>query len=128
MVPLPPSLTLTPSLSLLSAEETAAASAFQPSVNLDAAKDLFAGLDMTSLPDKREAVSRFLAIARAEGLNVSANDNEAKIALGTLVMSNSTLSPAELLSLAENNFGTIKSSRAKLAKASTGTVCEGNEG
>lgn len=97
-------------------------------MNVAAARDLFSGLDMDSLPGKREAVGRLLALVRSEGINVSSDDNEAKIALGTLVMSNSSLSPEELLSLAESNFGTVKSSRAKIARASTGTVCEGNEG
>lgn len=109
-------------------DENVEASTFKPTVNLSAAKDLFSGLDMALLPDKREAVTRFLTVAREEGINVGADDNEAKIKLGTLVMSNSTLGPEELLSLAESNFGTIRSSRAKQARASTGTVCEGNEG
>jgi hypothetical protein len=43
-------------------------------------------------------------------------------------MSNITLGPEQLLSLAENKYGTVKSSKAKLKMASTGTVCEGNEG
>lgn len=97
-------------------------------VNLDAAKDLFAGLDMSTLPGKREAVNKFLEVARAEGINLGSDDNEAKIKVGTLVMSNSTSTPEELLSIAESNFGTVKATKAKIASASTGTVCEGNEG
>jgi hypothetical protein len=83
---------------------------------------------MSTLPDKREAVNRFLALSRKEGINVGSDDNEAKIKLGTLVMSNSALSPEELLSLAESKYGTVKSTKAKMSHASTGTVCEGNEG
>ena len=101
---------------------------FQPSVNLDAAKGLFDDLDMSTLPGKREAVNKFLAVARAQGVNLGADDNDAKIKIGTLVMSNPSLGPEELLGLAESNFGTIKSTKAKLSRASAGTVCEGNEG
>lgn len=111
-----------------SEDETIAATAFQPTVNLDAAKDLFAGLDMATLPSKREAVARLLTVVRAEGINLTSDDNAAKIRLGTLVMANSDLSSEELLSLAEAEFGTVKTTKAKMARASTGTVCEGNEG
>lgn len=109
-------------------EEALDATTFTASVNLEAAKDLFADLDMTTLEGKREAVHKFLAVVRSEGINVGPDDNEAKIKIGTLVMSNITLGPEQLLSLAENKYGTVKSSKAKLKMASTGTVCEGNEG
>mmetsp|Transcript_15082 Transcript_15082/g.24994 ORF Transcript_15082/g.24994 Transcript_15082/m.24994 type:complete len:411 (+) Transcript_15082:65-1297(+) len=109
-------------------EEVLEGTTFSASVNQDAAKDLFAGLDLTTLTDRREAVHRFLAVVRSEGINVGSDDNEAKIKIGTLMMSNNTLGPEELLCLAESKYGTVKSSKAKLKMASTGTVCEGNEG
>jgi hypothetical protein len=112
----------------ITTDELLAAVTFQPTVNLSAAKDLFSGLDMMSMEGKRAAVTRFLAMARKEGINITDDDNAAKIEVGTLVMGNSSLGEEELLSLAEREFGTVKSTRERLAGASTGTVCEGNEG
>lgn len=109
-------------------EEVMEDSKFEATVNLESAKNLFDGLDMSQLADKREAVNRFLKVARDEGIDVGSDDNAAKIKLGTLVMGNSGLSPEELLSLAESELGTVKKTKAKLEGASTGTVCEGNEG
>lgn len=109
-------------------EETLAATTFSATVNLEAAKDMFAGIDMSNLAGKRQAVNKFLAVARAEGINLGMDDNDAKIKIGTLVMTHADLGPVELLTLAESMYGTVKASKAKLKMSSTGTVCEGNEG
>ncbi len=69
---------------------------------------LFDDLDMDSIASKKEAASRLVSLARKEGINVPTDEIEARTKFGTLLMGNQDKSPGELLSLAENMFGTIQ--------------------
>jgi hypothetical protein len=83
---------------------------------------------MGTVEGKKAAVSRFVELAREEGINVPESDQEARVKLGTLLMNNSSLSGVELMVKAEENFGTRKSSQEKVQRSAVGTVVPENAG
>lgn len=111
-----------------SEEEIAQESTFQSTVNTNAATSLLDGLDLSTTEGKKECITRFLNLARSEGINIPESDQEARIKLGTILMNNQALSGGELLAKAEEMFGTLKGSSAKLEQSTTGTVNEENAG
>ena len=113
---------------MLSAEETAAESSFQATVNIHKADSLFKGLDMGTVEGKKTAVSRFVELAREEGINVPEAENEARVKLGTLLMNNPAATGAELMALAEETFSTRKSTEDKVQRSAMGTVVPENAG
>lgn len=109
-------------------EEAAEESAFHATVDTNKAASLFKGLDMGTIDGKKTAVARFVQLARDEGINVPESDNEARVKLGTLLMNNSSFSGAELMALAEETFGTRKSTQEEVQRSAVGTVVEANAG
>eukprot|EP00602_Paraphysomonas_sp_CaronLab_P012598 CAMPEP_0185039768 /NCGR_PEP_ID=MMETSP1103-20130426/37016_1 /TAXON_ID=36769 /ORGANISM="Paraphysomonas bandaiensis, Strain Caron Lab Isolate" /LENGTH=375 /DNA_ID=CAMNT_0027578805 /DNA_START=87 /DNA_END=1214 /DNA_ORIENTATION=+ len=109
-------------------EEIAAEASFQPTIDTTRAAGLFDDLDMHSVNGKKAAVSRFVDMARDEGLNIPEADHEARVKLGTLLMNNPAASGQELLGMAEEMFGTVKAVAARTETSKTGTKCAANEG
>lgn len=97
-------------------------------MNTSKAAALFQDLDMGTVEGKKTAVSRFVDLAREEGINVPENDQEARVKLGTLLMNNPSLTGAELLAQAEEKLGTRKSSQEKVQRSAVGTVVPENTG
>ena len=83
---------------------------------------------MSTIEGKKECINRFVEICRIEDINIPDNETEARVKLGTLLMNNSSLSGSDLLALAEETYGTIASSRAKLDQSKMGTANPANEG
>lgn len=101
---------------------------FVPTVDTSIAANLYDGIDLSTVPGKKEALGKLLEIAVLCGLNVPEDPQEAKVKLGTLMMNHSNLSPPEHLALAEEMLGT-KQQKQEMARTSTmGTACEANAG
>jgi hypothetical protein len=109
-----------------SEEEIVEESKFQSTVDTSSASSLFEGIDMSTIEGKKECTSRFVELARAEGINIPDSETEARIKLGTILLNNPTLSGSELLVHAEEMFGTLKGSSDKFEQSKVGTVNEEN--
>jgi hypothetical protein len=107
-------------------EDIAEEGKFESTIDISAGDSLFDGIDLTTVEGKKECISRFLVLARSLGINVPESDAEARVKLGTLLMNNSGRNGSELLSLAEETYGTLKSTAAKLGQSAVGIVNEGN--
>jgi len=107
-------------------DEIAEEGKFESTIDTSAGASLYDGVDLTTLEGKKECISRFLVLARSLGINIPENDAEARVKLGTLLMNNSGRDGTELLALAEETYGTLKSSAAKLEQSTIGTVNEAN--
>ena len=107
-------------------DELAEEASFQVTVDTQKADDLFEGLDLGTVDGKKVAVTRFVELAREEGINVPETDSEARVKLGTLIMNNPGASGAELMAKAEETFGTRKSVVDKVQRSAVGTVVPEN--
>lgn len=113
-------------LTAKSEAELAVESSFQPTIVESGAADIFEGLDLSSMPGKKAAAERLLNIAREKGVNVPEVEQEAKVRFGSLIMNNPDKSSNDLLSLAEQMFGTKVATTAKSETSKAGTVCADN--
>ena len=94
----------------------------------DSEPSLFQDLDLSTTSGRRTAAERLLKAAVEKGVNVPSNEQEAKVRFGSIVVNNSTASPNEMLSIAEEMFGTKASHILKSEGSKAGTVCEENAG
>lgn len=109
-------------------EEIAAETQFVPTIDTSTSGNLFDSLDISTTEGKREAVSRLIEAAKSNGINLPEVEQEAKVKIGTLLMTNAGKSPNEILNAAEKMFGTKQQSIVSSQGSKAGTVCPDNEG